>query len=459
MNNTDDIEFKPCYDSSECNGIYNCGGASGAFSCPTASSGKKNCPTGLNEGICWGNDPNYCSGIFKTCDFNKYNCSNETNPAYNSIGQLLGCNADGENCLEFKRSNDYGCSEDCWELGGRREVHNKCKNFDKPTCDAFDYFCSWNGRSCEAVNLSPNKNFKIKYGFDPPKLYSINIQSSDQCEDTDYLCKTVSVPNRETWTLNCSQSSSNSKKVTSYDTSDHICCLNKGNQKICINTPKCQFVSTTCECGLKNIGESKPVYLCAANYNSGASGYCTWCKGHHVESSNKEWMNEDGTCNNRCTNYNECEVIDSEIQWNRCIWTESNGLVGVDPNIAINRELIQKNGLCTNTRLTNDEKQNIINSCEIQLMDKIVSQNKNDVHDPFIGPVSKGTKVGYWNHICNNNRSYNYACTWCKSLQSTINNSSGFNYNIPTSAKVIISVIGCILFFIFISFLVLVFNK
>lgn len=29
--------------------------------------------------------------------------------------------------------------------------------------------------------------------------------------------------------------------------------------------------------------------------------------------------------NQRCFNYNECEVKDSELLWNQCIYEESNG--------------------------------------------------------------------------------------------------------------------------------------
>ena len=211
--------------------------------------------------------------------------------------------------------------------------------------------------------------------------------------------------------VNTAQSSWNSKKQTSYDPNTRIVCVTDtgsdgtGDDKVCINTPRCQFVSSNNECGfLENSNYKIPcthyfrneleppcsseevdgenlLFMCyKQQFNKiinnnivQGTGYCTWCKGTQFEGDYElpkdrsqdlidldkgiiprirdpiEW----DELTTRCENYNECEPSESEELWNKCIYDISNRTMGVDYNSEEyksspekRKELLRTEGFC-----------------------------------------------------------------------------------------------------------------
>ena len=275
-----DLPYVPCYESDNCGSVYNCGGISGDWACnqPTESSGLKTCPDGTKEGYCWGNDPNFCSGIYESCPGPEFNCENtQINPIFNILGTPFGCTIGPEgpigNCKEFTNPNDQvsGCQDVCWNIGGREEVNQTCENLDYQSCESLGYFCNWDNdtMTCSAHKSDP----WFSLPKEPDSKYTIEITPNDCNGD---LCKKVegTPTGNDAWFVTCARSSYDSQKMTSYAEGAHICCLHKPatNEKICISNPRCQFVQNTCDCGFKDISANgdpeKLAYMCAANYNT-----------------------------------------------------------------------------------------------------------------------------------------------------------------------------------------------
>jgi hypothetical protein len=459
-----DLQQINCYDSTNCKEISNCAPTSSPFTCnvSTNQSDLISCPTGQTQSYCYGNNSNFCSGIYQECDPNKgYFCQPQvSNPASNYFGDKLGCNIKTDpGCLEFESFSP--CQDSCWDLGGSSEVHEMCKaQFkDSDSCNEMKYFCKWNdsNNSCDAIKRDPWLEFSEKgpqTAGNPSSVFTENLNSGH--------------------TLNCAQSSWSSTQMTSYADQIRTCCINAPGSKKCITTPRCQFVENTCECGFKDISSSgnpsytspnspnptnkqKPWFMCsdttqalAVNSNSYVkSGYCTWCKGSQLKDFDyKEWLIKLGKlpggtnirtniswgtpdmCNNRCSEYNKCEIDKSESAFNQCIWEKSNHALGVDPN---NPESDLSKGFCySNDCIKNAKTQQEIdmcntyetlkNECETQLnlstKNRLTILGIND-NGPQSAPCTEGST---WQHSCvkNNNftKASNFVCGWCENLQS-----------------------------------------
>ncbi len=464
---TNDLQKVSCYDSSKCKEIYNCAPATSIYSCsslsPTSPPGTPACPAGQNHSYCFGSDPNYCSGIIQQCDPNSgYYCQpNISNPAVNYFSENLGCDVTKDaSCMEFEKY--IQCQDDCWDLGGSKEVENACGALfkDASSCNAMKYFCKWDSRDrvCTASNQDPWQNF---------------LQMAPQNDGTP---RSIFSENVNGQTLNCAQSSWSSTQVTSYADTIRTCCIGSGADKKCITTPRCQFVESTCDCGFKDLDFSKnpsytqlssisdpnsvkdPWFICedtqqsliVGNNTFLKKGYCTWCKGsqlhnfdyrnwrinnhsltqgHNVRTSDA-WGTSD-SCNNRCSTYNKCENDKSEILWNECIWRHSNGTVGVDPT-SPNLDLAK--GFCySDDCLQNATTPIQINKCNILSNLKNVCENelakevstKNQLYPVTVNtdiPSERCTEGTLWNHSCtqsnNTTHAENYACGWCPNLQN-----------------------------------------
>ncbi len=451
----------PCYENNNCGNVYNCGGVSGDWACDSAtvSKGLKTCPEGTEEGWCWGSDPNFCSGINVECPDTNIKCGSRINPAETILGdtvgvnnQWLGCDVQSDpGCLEFTREQDIvsDCSSNCWDIGGRYEVSVLCNNFkDIQSCNSMDFFCDWNfgSKSCKAHTNDPFEIYYDKYGIAPDNVEIIDIVQ-DNCQGDS--CRNVpGAP--DDWYVTCARSSYDSEHMTSYANTARTCCLHKPNgKKYCISNPRCQFVKDTCECGMKDIGSSFPYYMCAANYNSQGTGYCTWCKGQHVTEipdapdgyvmKNKEsdinWLEN---CDNRCSNYNECEVNDSEYLWNQCVYEKSGGTVGLSSQeVADDPSVLSSFGFCLpscpedgSDQECEDKMESLNNlrlQCEDELRPLIRSRNEHPIYDPTTGPWSSCEYSDRWEHVCLQNpytgkkTTINYACSWCPELQDPNN--------------------------------------
>ena len=456
-----DLQQVPCYDSTNCKNIYNCAPTISSYSCPkpnpSNSINNPACPSGEASLYCYGSDQSYCSGIYQQCDPNLglYCQTNVINPAQNYFSEHLGCNVITDSgCLEFE--NSAYCQNNCWEMGGSDEINELCSNLfkDANSCNAMQYFCSWDSDNnvCNAVTNDPWELF-----LNGP---------SDQSGPKTSFTETVNG-----YTLNCAQSSWSSTQVDSYANTIRTCCISNGSTKTCLTTPRCQFVNTSCECGFKDIDpgqnpsynanpSSNPVnpwFMCAdaeQNVIIGSNsyqqiGYCTWCKGTQLKnfdyrnwliSNNKLVAGEDirdsiawGTpnnCTNRCSNYNTCELNNSETQWNECIWRQSNGTVGVNPT---NPDLTK--GFCySEVCLDNAKTQTDIdycnkmislkNICEQELQSSISTKNQlyPVIPNSDVPIADRCTEGSQWTHVCNisNGTSYaeNYVCGWCPNLQN-----------------------------------------
>lgn len=447
-----DLPQIPCYDSTECKEIFNCGGITGDLKCdePTPSSGKVNCPSGTEEGYCFGNNSDFCSGVLQFCpgpmeSGESFKCENVSNPTRTIFQDLMGCDAlNDPNCLEFTNAMDQfsGCQDECWDLGGKEEIDNKCAILfenDEVGCNSMQYFCKWDNSENKCVSststLDPWDRFKKDFNILPAQEssftnYTVEIKPSGQCQTIGPLCREVEGLG-ETWNLKCSRSSWDSTKMTSFSEKDHICCLNRpGEDKKCIATPRCQFVENTCDCGSKDVDGKSPKFMCADNLNNVKNGYCTWCKGQQKENfdfnfeedSKKiiEWGTSDN-CTNRCSNFNECEVDDSEVEWNKCVWEVSENTMGVDPELVVDDPSLLKKGFCFDPN--SPEQENVRKTCENLLFEKYATRNQNNVRNPANRTITPfGIQKANWIHTCNQQSSSesvarNYVCTWCPSLQ------------------------------------------
>ncbi len=458
-----DLQQVPCYDSTSCDEMYNCSPSSSSFKCPgTNTEESLGCSGNQIRQRCYGSDPNYCSGIIKQCDPNDgYYCKpNVSNPAQNYFSENLGCNVKTDpGCLEFE--NDENCQTDCWNLGGYQEVNEVCNSQfkDQDSCDAMKYFCKWDNinNSCKSIEDDPwTKFINGPKGLDnsPKKIFTENLNSG--------------------YKLDCSQSSWSSDQVNSYADTIRTCCISKpGTDKKCVTTPRCQFVSNTCECGFKDIDPKgnpsynantsnttpiikKPLFICEnteqsliTNDNSYTKkGYCTWCKGSQLKNFDyREWLINNkmlnqgenirssiawGTkdnCKNRCSNYNKCENDTSEKLWNDCIQKHSNGTVGITDNGNDSTDFTK--GFCyvqnclEHAKTPNEinkcnEYEQLKNICENELATTVSTKNELmpvSVNDLTI-VANRCTEGTNWTHSCSNGYAQNYACGWCPNLQN-----------------------------------------
>lgn len=464
-----DLQKVPCYNSDFCKEAYNCSPTDSNYYCSIDNprppltdpldSSQNLCnyaDSTIKPSRCMGANKDYCSGIVSECTVSdKYFCkAGATNPAVNFYDEKIGCDVlKDPRCLEFE--NFPQCQTDCWGLGGNKEVDEVCKSqfTTQSSCDSMKYFCKWNGATCRAVSEDPIKLFQAK-GTQP--VFSENVG--------DY-------------NLKCAQSSWSSDSVTTYADGVKTCCVTGPDitGKKCVTTPRCQFVTNTCDCGFKDIkyernpsynekvggvgggggGAKKPLFMCSDiqqmtninGFTSVQNGYCTWCKGSQLTNYDpKKWATDNlvfpkggvireniewGTrtdCTNRCSNYNKCEIKDSEKLWNSCMWKHSSGTIGVNPN---GGDLSK--GSCISSTCTQDavnqedinkcnEIKRISRICETELAAVVSTKNSGSAVDPntFVPYQNSCTEGTIWNHSCSvgNNGSVvqNYACGWCPSM-------------------------------------------
>ena len=97
----------PCYNSTYCNNIFNCGSSTSVSECripnPSTMSDTPHvsCPINESQSPCFGKNPYYCSGINMICPDNNVNCVlGEGNPQLTIYGNLIGCDVTTDpNCI------------------------------------------------------------------------------------------------------------------------------------------------------------------------------------------------------------------------------------------------------------------------------------------------------------------------------------------------------------------------
>ena len=474
-----DLPVVPCYKSNNCGNTFQCG--------PTRCSvDDPECYRTVNgeqvfsgySGSCWGPEQLTCDGVLSCCDpeVSDLNCLPDTyDPALTTNAFKIGCKigdtseeigkcsaSPGQTvdiCMEFDNVYDTitpDCSEACWSTGGRSIINQMCmtKFPTEQLCNAMPYYCNWNGFFCVANESDPFDQYKNTYGVDPPSNPT-TIPVQKECppsSGTGLHC----IQNPEIGNLNMevttSQSAWDSSKRTSYDPRTRIWCIKwcdeGGNcSKECLTTPRCQFVNDSCECS-----ERDGIFMCGKQvFNKlitqgdqstvlTGSGYCTWCTnqsetpqeigGHEgvLEREPTEWF-EDGDiskeCNNRCSNYNLCEVQNTEELWNSCVYKHSPN-DAVDPSrlegltMEEKQILLRQEGFCYNT--DNITHKSLVQKCEEELQYLgSISGGETTVPGQTITP---GCTYQYeWTHVCQTGIqtapqwSENYLCTWCPSLQ------------------------------------------
>lgn len=476
-----DLPIVPCYKDKNCDSNFNCGelcDPSGAQLCPTDSN--------YFQDPCWGSNPNNCQGILPFCDPNDPDtrCPVENdNPtmdgALNSNNQYMGCNITTnqttyppgyENnsiseCVEFKTPLDKvaDCGTSCWSDGGYDYIRNFCENQigrNKYQCKAMEYFCEWDESQniCTLPELrrttTPLENYALKYGRRPDLVQSIPVRRD--CGGIERDCIEIDDPNyTNNLFVTSAQSLWDSSQQTSYDPNSRINCVHDlitGSKK-CVAMPRCQFVDNTCDCGSIEDTSGNIRFMCSKKLFSNLSdsgtdrtlrqgvGYCTWCSGRQTDreySIPEERKNEleslgfnvitkdsidwSENCSNRCNNYSECEVSESEELWNRCVYDNSNGLLGVNYNDPqYTKESLRTDGFCYDPNSENIQELNRVKEiCEKEL-ESLGSINKGRVFSPGDSEVVSCNYRYNWYHDClksdNQQISQNYLCTWCPSLQ------------------------------------------
>lgn len=267
--------------------------------------------------------------------------------------------------------------------------------------------------------------------------------------------------------------------------------MNNPDNKICITTPRCQIVDNPCECGSietnyyskcsnyyeNNLDDNNcipnssleteqlqfmctPIDINNVSINdifgevTNISAYVTWCKGIQSDKEYNvpkvrsqelidldigiiptkrdpvDWyIDNNGNCNNRCSNYNECESNDSEELWNKCIYDKSNGKYGVDYNTIEYKNnkdiLLREQGFCIDKSSSDyDDMKIYLDLCEEEL-EYLGSINWGRVFSPSEFETAACQYRYNWQHRCsigadNTHISQNYLCTWCPSLQCKI---------------------------------------
>lgn len=443
---------KPCYPDMGCDKSQQCD----IWGCPT-------------DGLTYGHDPNMCNGILSYCDPTIYRCDKTKNdPGINTLNQFLGCNrtdSGNSSCREYTTAKDElsRCRENCWTAGGVNFVQKQCNTLaTKELCGLANYFCTWNGTKCTTFLDDPYDTYVQNKGSGPPKVL-VGVGNSN-CTDTD-SCRKFSGYAK----INCAQGTSNPYESTSYDPRSRICRIQWGTEpgiytnELTIRTPRCQYVPKSNMCTFRKDGDTDK-FLCGRtlfnyihdNVSLSESGFCTWCTN---QSETPEQRNLSGTgfrlpnewtSTNRCTNYNECEVPNSEELYNKCIWEQSLGRYGQNPDsVAKDPTLLQK-GFHYDRNIT--EQLNLFKKCST-----VASPTKSNVATYVPGSsitTPRGTEAGTWYTEESSGVVQNYYCTWCPSLQEKIIIAGIPTDTIIVSVSVAVSVviiIGVIVMIIFLK--------
>lgn len=499
-----DLPIEPCYNTSNCE-KYNCGTSGSTLDEKCISKQLNNDGNIVNvttfRNKQWGKDPDFCDGILRDCPDSDTNCLGfNLQPIKNTNGKFMGCpisetndtipNSEISICSDFLRNNDKianECQNNCWSIGGYKIADQQCsENFkEEKDCNNMPYYCKWDKSKniCKSVGetsdpfINYKTNMKTKLSLLPTSQTFI---IKNKCSSNEVNClENPLLEDTDDFKLITSQSLWDSRKQTSYNPRDRIFCLINKNtdSKVCMATPRCQYVDTTCECGLKN-----GIFMCSKinvqdsqTDSSGntvlnrLNGYCTWCKNQSKPVSeqlvDKEFITrqpiEWGTvsnCSNRCSNYNECEVVkfkdpidgvekSSEEMWNNCIWNTSNKKFGVDPEVVVSlnnnekKQILSKNGFCFDK--DNKEHTNLVKECEKKLEFMASINGKPVINNPGFNSTTSNCVYKYnWFHNCQKSSinganvidfSENYLCTWCPSLQCKIGNSKDICSTIDSS--------------------------
>lgn len=487
-----DLEIIPCYKSNNCGKKFQCGtkqcGSSNDMTICYQNSCNGTVPAGFS-GECWGWDAETCDGILSCCDPSESkfsSCKSDTvNPALNSMNRKLGCkigdsgkeqvgsctpipNQKNDICMEFINDTDFFsdiCPKKCWEYGGRALTDKDCAQLKSSAeCKAMPYFCSWSGNKCRALNTDPYDTFKppedpVKYTV-VKSCGALGLEHGKNCIESPDL-----ISNGNTATLACSRSAWDSTKTTSYDPRTRICCLETCNgndcKKKCIATHRCQYVTDTTECSIKD-GE----FMCGdvlfqnitGEQISQGSGYCTWCQNQskhpqdvpptppdgYIQRKPTEWIGS----GNRCSNYNQCESNGSEELWNKCIYEKLPDMA-VDPQTLVGltndekTKILREKGFCLSASAP-DNVRNAVKECENEM-----SYLGSISGLPSISPGGVGVnQCSYsytWYHKCepaivrsstdacaSPQLAENYLCTWCPSLICKQGSSSEICSNIDS---------------------------
>lgn len=482
-----DLPIIPCYKDQNCDSNYNCGELCDQTNpriCPVDNNYFEDPCWGRNPSNCQGILP-FCDP-----DDPQSRCSVENNNhtmdgALNSNGQYMGCNilptqethppgyenSSISECVEFKTNIDKvaDCGTSCWSDGGYDYIKNFCENQigrNKYQCKALEYFCDWDETKniCTLPELrrttTPLENYATKYGSRPGLVQSIPVRRD--CGGVGGGdCIEIDDPNyNNNLFVTSSQSLWDSSKQTSYDPNSRISCVHDlvtGSKK-CVSMPRCQFVDSTRDCGSIEDTSGNLRFMCSKKIYSNLTdsgtnrtlrqgvGYCTWCVGRQTDreysipedrsreleslgiiSVTRSSIDWDSGYENRCNNYSECEVPESEELWNRCVYDQSSGLLGVDytdPNYT--KESLRTNGFCYDPSSDNVvELDRVKRICEEEL-GNMGSLNGNRVFSPGDSEVPGCNYKYNWYHDCIKSEdqqiSQNYLCTWCPSLQCKTGN-------------------------------------
>lgn len=422
-----DLTENPCYSSNECDTSF--------LSGDNVTDPK------------WGRNPEMCSGILSKCDPTKLRCGQASDPALNTKGARMGCNFGKDaDCKEFLRVIDQvtECQGLCWGMGGRKFVDEKCKTLgSEELCNLANYFCEWDGYGCKAHEFDPYTVYKGKYNKEPPKV--LVASGGPNCAGTETCIKFPG-----TATIQCAQSTWSPTVSDSYDPKARVCRIQwdtaSGSGDLTIRTPRCQYVPQSDQCSFRKTG-SLDIFGCARDiynyeYTDGTivqtfkgGGFCTWCQNQSQTPTQRDLRdpmlrlpNEWGP-DQRCTKYNECEYEDSEIAYNKCVWQESSGKLGIDPQIVADatpeerKNLLRTKGLCVDPANDTAETKDIVARCDAKTLgqQKLSKDVRNPDSKDDITPA--GTSGGRWVHECNKGGGEpytgNYYCTWCPSLRAS----------------------------------------
>lgn len=412
-------------------------------------------------------------------------------------------------CMEFQKPVDVAadCNEPCWKFGGYQIIKDQCEvkiGSDENMCRAMEYYCDWDSKN-KMCTLNRDEN-ELPWQEFSNYEGTVAFSTSNNCTINECITipnMTDEESSNSRYTVHSAQSAWNSKKQTTYNPTTRIVCVkdSKTDRKVCLTAPRCQAVSNTKECGLLEIDgkarcndffenrfdppcseepSSNLLFMCSKfitnNVNgelgqdnpivNNGFGYCTWCKGTQYKGEFKgrqdrvdtlieldkgiiptvrDPIDWDISPPNRCENYNECEVPDSEEKWNKCMFDVSGGEFGYNYTLdefknadsETKRQLLLNNGFCADITCLTDQSANC-NEEEINLASKqrkYIDHCEKELSN--MGSINWGRIMGpnnsetaacqyryNWNNFCNKftggQKSENYLCTWCPSNQCKI---------------------------------------
>ena len=393
------------------------------------------------------------------------------------------------------------CSEPCWMFGGYEYMKNQCEikiGFDENMCKAMEYYCDWDNK--KNICTLNRQSDKLPWEQFPHYQGTVAFAVNNNCSINECIeIPNLKDEDNNRYSVHSAQSAWDSKKQTTYDPTTRIVCVtdSKKNKKVCLSAPRCQTVESTKDCGLLELestnkcnnyfensldppcsnetnSTSNVLFMCSkfitsnikgelannTTFNKNGFGYCTWCKNTQYKGNfepNQDRVNSlinlnkgiipvtrdpidwDTNPPNRCENYNECEVPDSEEKWNKCIFDISEGEFGYNYNDLKNktpeeiRNILTSQGFCANLDCLIKNDCNKEDTEKAQKQNKYIEHCKNELS--YMGSINWGRVMSpdnketaacqysyTWYNLCNlnTNQSENYLCTWCPSNQCKV---------------------------------------